>query len=68
MEFLIVFGGIMVLIALGVRPHLQWEIEENTCNLEKEKKTVKTNKITFYSLVIGGPILILIGVLGVILL
>lgn len=67
MEFLIVFGGIILLIALVARQFIQWEIDPNACNMEQEKKMVKTNRRAFYGMIIGGPILIILGILGTIL-
>lgn len=64
MEFLIVFGGILLLIGLAVRPHIQWEVDPNACNLENDKKVVRTNRRAFYGCVFGGSILILIGIIG----
>lgn len=58
MEFLLVFGGILLIMACILRPHLQWEVEENPCNLENEIKVVKTNRRTWWGMVIIGSILI----------
>jgi hypothetical protein len=67
MEFLIVFGGIILLIALVARQFIQWEIDPNACNMEQEEKMVKTNRRAFYGMVIGGSLLILIGLISVLI-
>lgn len=67
MEFLIVFGGIILLIALVARQLIQWDIDPNACNMEAEEKMVKTNRYSFYGMVIGGSLLILIGLISVLI-
>ena len=67
MDFLIVFGGILTLIALVARQFAQWEIDPNACNVEQEIKDVKTNKIVYRILIIGGPIMMVIGIISLLL-
>ena len=68
MEFLIIFGGILSMIGICIRPHIQWDVDPNACNLENEYKVVKANRRGFYTLIIGGPTLIILGILGMIFL
>jgi hypothetical protein len=67
MEFLIVFGGILTLIALTARQFIQWEVDPNACNMEQEIKNVKMNRIVYRALIIGGPIMMAIGILSLVL-
>ena len=67
MEFLMVFGGILVMIAIIARQLIQWDIDPNACNMEAEDKMVKTNRRAFYGMLIGGSILILIGLIDIII-
>jgi predicted nucleic acid-binding Zn ribbon protein len=67
MEFLLVFGLILLLITVCVRPHLQWNIDENACNMKQERKAVKTNRMAWYGMLTAGIILILIYVISVLI-
>lgn len=66
MGFLIVFGLIMSLIALGVRKQLKWTVDENSCNVKAEEKDVKNNKLMYNIMLYGGIALTIIGIIGVI--
>lgn len=66
MGFLIVFGLIMSLIALGVRKQLKWTVDENSCNVKAEEKKVKNNKLMYNIMLYGGIALTIIGIIGVI--
>lgn len=45
MGFLVAFGLMMSIIALAVRKQLKWTVDENSCNVAKEEKEVKNNKL-----------------------
>ena len=64
MEFLIVFGAIILFIGLVARMYIQWEVDPNACNLENDKKVVRTNRRAFYGCVFGGLLMIIIGSFG----
>lgn len=64
MEFFIVFGALLFIMAIGIRKFLLWEPSENSCNPEKEQKDVKTNKVAWYTCFYGGLALIVIGIIG----
>lgn len=64
MEFLIVFGGILTLIALIARQFAQWKVDPNACNMKQEIKNIKMNRIVYRVLIIGGPIMMLIGIIS----
>lgn len=68
MEALIIFGGIMLLMGLIARQGIQWDIDPNACNMDVEKRMVRTNRITYYVLVYGGTLLMAIGGLGMLFL
>ena len=59
MEFFLIFGVILLAMAFIMRPYLQWNADENPCNLEEEIKVVKTNRRTWWGMVIVGSIFVL---------
>lgn len=66
MGFLIIFGLIMSLIALGVRKQLKWTVDENSCNVTAEEREVKNNKLMYNIMLYGGIALTIIGIIGII--
>jgi hypothetical protein len=63
MEFLIVFGLILIIIAMVVRFTTSFKVNENSTCPSNDAKLAKENKINFYVFLIGGIILILIGII-----
>lgn len=60
MDFLILFGSLLLLLALIVLPFLKTEV--NNPNCLDEVNSVKYNKIGFISCVVIGLALIIIGI------
>lgn len=67
MPFLIIFGVLLLCNALTAKYLFKLKMTPNmdSCNVERELKDVKTNKITFYSYLIGGSLMLLVGLIGV---
>lgn len=67
MEFLAVIGAILFTMALALKNKLKWTVDENSCNVEREEKAVRNNKIAWNISFYGGLALLLIGIIGIIL-
>lgn len=67
MSFLIIFGLIMTLVAIGLRKQLKWTVDENSCNIEREEKAVRQNKIAYNVMLYGGICLTVIGIIGILI-
>lgn len=67
MEFLAVIGAILFTMALALKNKLKWTADENSCNVEREEKAVRNNKIAWNISFYGGLALLLIGIIGIIL-
>lgn len=67
MDFLLVVGIPLLIIGLFLRNRLQLEVDEYACDIEAQKKAVRGNKIWLKICLIGGPIMIALGILGIIL-
>lgn len=63
MEFLIVFGLIMVIIAIVIKFNTSFKVKENSTCPSNDAKLAKENKVNFYIFLIGGVTLILIGII-----
>ena len=59
MEFFLIFGIFLIAMACIIRSKLQWEVDENPCNLENEIKVVKTNRRAWWGLIIGGSVMVI---------
>lgn len=66
MGFLIVFGLILIIMVLAIRKSLKWEVDENSCNVAKEEKEVKNNKLMYNIMLYGGIAMCIIGLIGII--
>ena len=67
MGFLSIFGLIMTLVAIGVRKQLKWTVDENSCNIKREEKEVRQNKIAYNVMLYGGICLTVIGIIGILI-
>ena len=67
MEFLIVFGFILIVMVLIVKNHLKWEVDENSCNIQEEEKAVKNNKLMCKIFTYIGIALMIVGIVGIII-
>lgn len=67
MGFLIIFGLLMTLVAIGVRKQLKWTVDENSCNIKREEKEVRRNKIAYNVMLYGGICLTVIGIIGILI-
>lgn len=66
MGFLIVFGLILIIMVLAIGKSLKWEVDENSCNVAKEEKEVKNNKLMYNIMLYGGIAMCIIGLIGII--
>ena len=55
-------------MALYVRYGIKtkWEIDYNSCNIEREKQEVRSNKLNYYGFLIVGGLLVLGSIIGMI--
>lgn len=67
MDFLLVIGLPLLIIGIALRNKLQLEVDKDSCNIKSQEKAVKGNKIFLKVCLIGGPIMIALGILGIIL-
>lgn len=63
MEFLIVFGTVILIISMVVRLTVKFEVNPNSTCISNEIKQVKSNKINFYIFLGLGSICLLIGII-----
>jgi hypothetical protein len=67
MAFLIIFGAILVCIAIFVRCKISFTPDSNSNCPDINKKEVRENKINFYVILIIGCLSIIAGTIGLIL-
>lgn len=63
MEFLIVFGLILTIIATVVRFTTSFKVNENSTCPSNDAKLAKENKINFYIFLVLGIILVITGII-----
>lgn len=61
MGFLIVFGLILIIIAMVVKFTTNFKVNENSTCPSNDAKLAKENKINFYIFLVLGIILVIIG-------
>jgi hypothetical protein len=63
MEFLIVFGLILIIIAMVVKFTTSFKVNENSTCPSNDAKLAKENKINFYVFLVLGIILVITGII-----
>lgn len=63
MEFLIVFGLILIIIAMVVKFTTSFKANENSTCPSNDAKLAKENKINFYVFLVLGIILVITGII-----
>lgn len=64
MGFLILIGALSLMLSLAIKKNLKWTVSENSCNVEKEEKEVKKNKLMWNISFYGGIVLLVVGIIG----